>query len=182
MEKIERRRQRIYEYILERIGTGYSPSVREICHDLGIASTSTVHSDLHSLVEQGFIEMDLGRNRTIRLTGGGNVQVPVVGTVTAGQPILAIQNVEEYLPVNTFVAKDRDLFALRVKGDSLINAAILHDDIVVVEKSPVADNGEIVVAMIEDEATVKRYFKLENAHKLQPENDNYEPIISEDIT
>lgn len=181
MEKIERRRQKIYDYIVERAGLGYSPSVREICQDLDIASTSTVHGDLHHLVEQGIIEMDSGRNRTIRLVGGGNVQVPLVGTVTAGQPILAIENIEQYIPVGLTQARGRDLFALRVKGDSMINAAILDQDIVVVEKTPVAENGTIVVAMIEDEATVKRYFKEDGYERLQPENDAYEPIISKSI-
>ena len=182
MEKIERRRQKIYEYIVERAGSGFSPSVREICQDLGIASTSTVHGDLHHLVEQGYIEMEAGRNRTVRLVGSNNTQVPLLGTVTAGKPILAFENIEQYIPVNSMHAKGRELFALRVKGDSMINAAILDHDIVVVEKTPVADSGEIVVAMIDEEATVKRYFKEDGYERLQPENDDYEPIISKDIT
>jgi repressor LexA len=181
MEKIERRRSKIYEYIVERAGSGYSPSVREICQDLGIASTSTVHGDLHHLLDKGVIEMDSGRNRTIRLVGGGSVQVPVMGTVTAGVPILAVENIEQYISVNLTGAKGRDLFALRVKGDSMINAAILDQDIVVVEKTPVADNGQIVVAMIDNEATVKRYYKEDGYERLQPENDAYEPIISRNI-
>lgn len=182
MEKIEKRRRRIYDYIVERAGSGYSPSVREICQDLGIASTSTVHGDLHHLVEEGYIEMDSGRNRTIRLIGAGNIQVPLVGTVTAGMPILAYENIEQYIPIAQAQARGRDLFALRVKGDSMIKAAILDQDIVVVEKTPVAENGQIVVAMIEDEATVKRYYREDGYDRLQPENDAYEPIIAKDIT
>ena len=181
MEKIKRRRQNIYEYIVERAGSGYSPSVREICQDLGIASTSTVHGDLHHLVAQNLIEMDNGRNRTIRLVGSGNVQVPLLGTVTAGQPILAVENIEQYIPLAQEEARGRELFALRVKGDSMMNAAILDGDTIVVEKTPVAGNGEIVVAMLEDEATVKRYFRENGYDRLQPENDAYEPIISQNI-
>jgi len=182
MERIDKRRQRMLEYIIDRIGSGYPPSVREICKDLGIASTSTVHSDLHYLTEQGFIEMDTGRNRTIRLAGSENIQVPLLGTVTAGQPILAVENIEQYIPVGGLSTRGKDLFALRVKGDSMTNAAILDGDIVVVEKTPVASNGQIVVAMIEDEATVKRYYKENGHYRLQPENDSYEPIISEELT
>lgn len=182
MERIDNRRQKMFEYIVERISSGYPPSVREICQDLDIASTSTVHSDLHYLTEQGYIEMDTGRNRTIRLTGGGTVPVPLLGTVTAGQPILAVENIERYIPVSGLVANGRELFALRVRGDSMVKAAILDDDIVVVEKTPSAKNGEIVVAMIEEEATVKRYFRENGHHRLQPENDNYQPIISEEVS
>lgn len=184
MGKVKKRREEVYKYILARLGDGYSPSVREICKDLGIRSTSTAHGDLHYLVDQGLIEMDQGRNRTIRLPGPGNVHVPLVGTVTAGEPILATQNIEEYLSIAMQSHMDRDsLFALKVKGDSMIDAAILDGDIVVVEKTPVAANGEIVVAMVgSDEATVKRFYKETDHIRLQPENKNYEPIISQDVT
>lgn len=182
MEKIDKRRQKIYEYIVNRISTGYSPSVREICQDLGIASTSTVHGDLHFLTDKGYIEMENGRNRTVRLAGGGNAQVPLLGVVTAGIPILAAENIEQYIPVSPEIARGKDLFALRVKGDSMIKAAILDKDIVIVEKSPAAENGQIVVAMIEDEATVKRYYRENGHHRLQPENDVYEPIISDEVS
>ena len=182
MKKVESRREKIYQYILNRIGAGISPTVREICEDLHIASTSTVHSDLHYLVDMGYIEMEEGRNRTIRLPGNNGVRVPLVGTVTAGIPILAVENIERYIPVAlSSSSSDRDLFALRVRGDSMVNAAILDGDIVVVEKSPVANNGEIVVAMLGEDATVKRYFRENNTIRLQPENDAYEPIVSEYI-
>lgn len=182
MQKVRVRRERVYKYILDRLGEGCSPTVREICEDLSIPSTSTVHSDLHYLMDQGMIEMDEGRNRTIRLPGSATVHVPLVGTVTAGEPILAIQNVEQYIPISMLAGIDREsLFALRVRGDSMKDAAILEDDIVVVQQTPVAHNGEIVVAMIEDEATVKRFYK-ENGHfRLQPENEMYEPIITEQV-
>ena len=181
MKKVESRRDRIYQYILSRIGAGISPTVREICEDLNIASTSTVHSDLHHLMDMGYIEMEEGRNRTIRLPGDNSVRVPLVGTVTAGVPILAVENIESYIPVALSASSDRDLFALHVRGDSMKNAAIIDGDIVVVEKAPTANNGDIVVALIDDEATVKRYFRENGAIRLQPENDAYEPIVSDEI-
>ena len=177
MEKVDRRREKIVQYIQERLNNGSSPTVREICEDLHIPSTSTVHSDLKYLVEIGSIEMMDGLNRTIRLPGAPGVRVPLVGTVAAGQPILALENIEQYLSVALPHVRGQQLFALRVKGDSMMRAAILEDDIVIIEKTPVASNGQIVVAMLEDEATVKRYYK-ENGHfRLQPENEAYEPII-----
>ena len=180
MEKVRIRREKVYQYILDRLGDGYSPTVREICADLHIPSTSTVHSDLHHLVERGMIEMDEGRNRTIRLPGAPTAHVPLVGTVTAGEPILAVQNIEQYIPVSLLTGVERDsLFALRVKGDSMIDAAILDRDIVIVEQTPVANNGEIVVAMIDEEATVKRFYKEDGHFRLQPENDIYDPIITD---
>lgn len=183
MEKVKLRRDRIYQYILGRLGDGVSPTVREICKDLNIPSTSTVHSDLHFLIEQGYVEMDEGRNRTIRLPGSGGMHVPLVGSVTAGNPILAVQNIEQYIPVPLLsLGKREDLFALRVTGDSMKNAAILDGDIVIVEQTPVADNGEIVVAMIDEEATVKRFYKENGGYRLQPENEKYNPIISNDVS
>lgn len=182
MEKVRLRREDIYKYILQRLGDGCSPTVREICKDLNIPSTSTVHGDLHYLVEQELIEMDEGRNRTIRLPGPGGAQVPLLGTVTAGAPILAVENIEHYIPVAMLTPMDRDnLFALRVKGDSMIKAAILDGDIIIVERTSVARNGEIVVALIEDEATVKRFYREENGFRLQPENDLYDPIYVKEL-
>ena len=182
MKKVEQRRERIYHYILARLGEGVSPSVREICRDLAISSTSTVHSDLHYLVDMGHIIMESGRNRTIRLPGSGSVRVALVGTVTAGQPILAVENIEEYIPVALGGERNTDaLFALRVRGDSMQNAAILDGDIVVVEKTPAARNGEIVVAMVEEEATVKRFYKEKGGYRLQPENESYAPILADHV-
>lgn len=181
MEKVDRRREKIIQYIQDRLGAGSSPTVREICEDLRIPSTSTVHSDLKYLVDIGAIEMMDGLNRTIRLPGEAGVRVPLVGTVAAGVPILAVENVEQYIPVALPGGRGKQLFALRVKGDSMINAAILEGDIVVVEKTPVAENGQIVVAMVEDEATVKRYYKENGQFRLQPENDAYAPILVERV-
>lgn len=181
MEKVDRRREKVYRYIQQRLAEGTSPTVREICDALGIASTSTVHTDLKFLVASGRIEMTEGLNRTIRLPGPAGVRVPVVGTVTAGLPILAVQNVEQYIPVSVPGYEDRELFALHVCGDSMINAAIQDGDLVVVYHTPVAENGEIVVAMMDDEATVKRYFREDGHFRLQPENEDYDPIIVDQV-
>ena len=180
MEKVEKRRDTVYRYIVERISAGFSPTVREICEDLRIPSTSTVHSDLHHLVDKGHIEMEEGRNRTIRLPGVQSLRVPLVGTVTAGQPILAVENIQMYIPVALSGARG-DLFALRVRGDSMMNAAILDGDLVIVEETPTAENGDIVVALLDDEATVKRFYKENGGYRLQPENDAYEPIITDHL-
>lgn len=181
MEKVERRRDKIYEYICGRIGSGSSPTVREICADLRISSTSTVHSDLKALCSRGLVEMTEGLNRTIRLPGEAPLRVPLVGTVAAGAPILASQNIEQYIPVGLPCATGKTLFALRVKGDSMINAAILSGDIVIVEQVPTSENGRIVVAMIDGEATVKRYYRENGRIRLQPENDTMEPIIADSV-
>lgn len=181
MDKVTSRREQVYRYVVERIEDGAAPSVREICRDLGIKSTSTVHSDLKAMAESGQIILTEGLNRAIRLPGRGSVSVPLVGTVAAGIPILATQNIESYLPISSDTARGRDLFALRIQGESMMNAAILPGDIVVVEQAPTAENGQIVVAMVEDEATVKRYFKEGGAHRLQPENDAFEPLILDEV-
>ena len=181
MEKVDKRREKIYSYIRGRINSGNAPTVREICADLGVSSTSTVHSDLKALCGSGLIEMTGGLNRTIRLPGMPAVRVPLLGTVAAGTPILALQNIEQYIPVGIPNASGKDLFALRVKGDSMKDAAILDGDIVIVERTNTAENGWIIVAMLGDEATVKRYFKEKGHIRLQPENSQMEPIIVKNI-
>ena len=181
MEKVDRRREKIYQYILRRLGTGFSPTVREICSDLKIASTSTVHTDLRHLASMGFIVMEEGRNRTIRLPGDAGTRVPLLGVVTAGQPILAVQNVEQYIPVALKESSGKEMFALHVKGDSMKNAAILDGDIVVVERTPTAENADIVVALLDDEATVKRFYRENDKIRLQPENDDYTPVITDEV-
>lgn len=181
MEKVNVRREKIYRYIVEKIGEGSPPSVREICADLGIKSTSTVHSDLKSMVDKGQIIMTEGLNRAIKLPGNASVSVPLVGTVAAGRPILAVENIQQYIPLSAEIARGKDVFALRVQGESMKNAAILPDDIVVVEKSTVADDGQIVVALVEDEATVKRYYRENGKHRLQSENDAFEPLILDEV-
>ncbi len=181
MDKVTHRRERIYRYIVERIEAGSAPSVREICQALSIKSTSTVHSDLKAMADKGQILLTEGLNRAIRLPGRSSVSVPLVGTVAAGLPILAVENIESYLPVSSSLSRGRELFALRVQGESMKDAAILPGDLVVVEKGTTAHNGQIVVAMVEDEATVKRYYK-ENGHfRLQAENDAFPPLILDEV-
>ncbi|MCQ4023091.1 MULTISPECIES: transcriptional repressor LexA [unclassified Ruminococcus] len=178
MKPLSQSQQKILKYITECTQNGHSPSVRDICAATGLRSTSTVHSHLKTLKNLGFIDKEEKLNRTIRLTNSDpSSSVPIMGKVTAGLPIEAIEDIEGYVPVSEGVRRGRELFALRIVGDSMINAGILDGDIVVVNREQTAENGEIVVALIDDEATVKRFYK-ENGHfRLQPENPNYEPII-----
>lgn len=183
MQSLSKTQKAVFDYIKDYIDEkGVSPSVREIGEAVGLKSTSTVQYNLNALEEAGYIQRDANLKRTIRIAGRSqkNYYVPLLGTVTAGKPILAVESIEDYIPVPV-KAKNKNLFALRVRGDSMVNAAILDGDIIIVEKTPVAGNGEIVVALIDDEATVKRFYK-ENGHfRLQPENDDYEPIIVDQL-
>ena len=180
---LDKKAQSVLAYINERISEGVPPSVREICSELGIKSTSTVHKYLKLLEEDGYIKRDQNLNRSIKVPGCGNMtNVPLLGTVTAGVPILAVEQIEEYIPYKTRYGGDKDLFALHVQGNSMINAGILDGDIIVSRKVSTAKNGEIVVALIDDEATVKRFYK-ENGHfRLQPENDDFAPIIVDEVS
>lgn len=183
MHTINKTQKKIYEFLLERSQCGVPPSVREIGAAVGLKSTSSVQANLDALEEAGFIERDPLLKRSIRVLGETEnvTSVPLLGTVTAGVPILAVEQIESYIPYSGRVSRDKTLFALHVRGDSMINAGILSGDIVIVEKTPVAENGEIVVAMLEDEATVKRFFKERDHFRLQPENDAYAPILSAEI-
>ncbi len=183
MKDLNATQKKIYEYLSERSQNGVPPSVREIGAAVGLKSTSSVQANLDALEQAGYIERDPMLKRSIRVRGNNSsyTQVPLIGTVTAGMPILAVETIEGYIPYAGTVSKDKSLFALRVRGDSMINAGILNNDIIIAEKTPYAVNGDIVVAMLNDEATVKRFYK-ENGHfRLQPENDAYEPIISDEI-
>ncbi len=178
MNNLSKTQNAIFEFIKNKISqTGVAPSVREIATAVGLRSTSSVQYNLNILEESGFIKRDANLKRTIRLAGGAeNIRhVPVLGTVTAGVPILATQQIEEYVAISGVTGET--LFALHVKGDSMVNAGILDGDIVIVNQTPVAENGEIVVALIDDEATVKRFYKEDDHIRLQPENDKYSPII-----
>lgn len=173
---------RIFAYISDHIAeVGYPPTVREICAELGIRSTSTVHRYLKELEAEGRITMGENQNRAITVNHFSEAPegtVPVLGRVAAGSPILAEEEVEEYVP---YPGNTDGLFALRVRGDSMIKCGILNDDIVIVRRTQEAHNGEIIVALVEDSATVKRFYK-ENGHfRLQPENDAYEPIIVDSV-
>lgn len=171
----------ILDYIRDRIDEGLPPSVREICAALDIKSTSTAHKYLGELRERGLIEKGDRLNRAITLPDDRNLRVPLVGTVTAGQPILAVEEIEGYIPYRSRSLHSRDLFALRVRGESMINAGILDGDIVIIRRTPAAENGDIVVALVEDEATVKRFYKEKGHYRLQPENDAMEPIIVDSV-
>lgn len=182
MKPLTKSQQKVYDYIRECAQDNRIPSVREICAVTGLKSTSTVHLHLKTLEEKGLIERDKGLNRSIRLSGSEkSSQIPIMGRVTAGVPILAVEDIEGYVPVSESVRRGRELFALRVCGESMINAGILDGDIAVVHRTPVAENGDIVVALIEDEATVKRFYKEEGHFRLQPENDAFEPIIVDEV-
>ncbi len=184
MERLNTTQKKMFEYIKNIISErGIAPSVREIGAAIGLKSTSTVQYNLNALELAGYIERDSNLKRTIRIAGVNlkTVPVPLIGTVTAGKPILATEQIEEYIPV-AMRKTGSSYFALHVRGDSMINAHILDGDIVIVEQTPVAENGDIVVALIDDEATVKRFYKEKNHFRLQPENDNYEPIIAEELT
>ena len=177
----------VFDYLVKSINeNGYAPSVRDIGTDLGIKSTSSVHLYLHNLEAKGFIEQDANKKRTLRIcapyarTSG---KVPLLGSITAGTPILAVENFDGYvdLPWNSAKYSTDELFALKVRGESMIDAGILDGDVVIVRKSTYADNGQIVVALIEDEATVKRFFREDGHFRLQPENRTMNPIIVEDV-
>ena len=179
MASLTKSQQLVYDYLCSTMAErAVPPSVREICAATGLRSTSTVHSHLKSLEALGYITRDAGLNRSIHIVGAK--QVPILGKVTAGLPILAVEDIEGYIPYPDKSGKE--LFALHVDGLSMINAGILDGDYVIAEKTPVAENGEIVVGMIGDEATVKRFYKEKGTFRLQPENPDFEPIISDEIT
>ena len=175
----------ILKYVTERLCEGgYPPSIREIGAAVGLSSPSTVHAYLHALVDAGKLRMDPDTKRSLSLPEGavpGSVSVPVLGRVTAGQPVLAVEEIEGYVPVTRDRARGRELFALRVDGLSMKNAGILDGDIVICEKRPDAENGEIVVALIGEEATVKRFFQEDGRFRLQPENEDFSPIYADEL-
>ncbi len=185
--KLSAKQQEILEYLKECIlKKGYPPAVREICEAVKLKSTSSVHAHLETLEEKGFIRKDPTKPRaieilddTFNLSRRELVNVPIIGAVSCGAPILASENIEGYFPVPPEYLHNKETFMLKVKGDSMINAGIFHGDLVLVEKANTARNSDIVVALIEDSATVKTFYK-ENGHiRLQPENDTMDPIIVE---
>ena len=189
MKGLTKSQQKVYDLIVEGSNSGRVPSVRELCTATGFKSTSTVAYHLKALEERGLIEREEGLNRCIRLRNElPAARVPLLGRVTAGQPILAVQDIESYIPVPQEIGKGRELFALRVVGESMINAGIYDGDIIIVNRTPAAENGDIVVAMVEDEAsgemsaTVKRFYKEKGHYRLQPENDTMDPIIVDSCT
>ena len=185
--KISAKQQEILEYIKESIlNKGYPPAVREICEAVHLSSTSSVHSHLETLEKNGYIRRDPTKPRTIEICDDSfqmmrreMTSIPVIGRVAAGQPILATENIEGYFPLPVEYVPNADTFILKVKGESMINAGIFDGDIIFVEKTNNVKNGDTVVALIDDSATVKTFYKEAGHIRLQPENDSMEPIIVE---
>lgn len=175
MRPLNEKQQKVFAFLKERVYDGVPPSVREIAAATGIKSTSTVHHCLRLLEDEGYITRSAGLNRAIRIDGDHVARVPIVGRVTAGMPILAVEEVEGYIPFSGAKA-GQDLFALRIVGESMIGAGILDGDLVVAEKQCAVEPGDIVVALIDDEATVKRLAIEDGSPVLMPENPLFEPI------
>ena len=193
MDDLTQRQQEILDYIiLETQKKGYPPSVREIGEAVGLSSSSTVHAHLEKLQQLGYIRRDPTKPRAIEVLKPSDnidfpfpeiIPVPVVGRVTAGEPILAVENVEEYYPLPKDFTSYQELFMLKVKGDSMINAGIFDQDLVVVHKTATARDGEIVVALLDnEETTVKRFYREKDQYRLQPENPRYNPIYTKNLS
>ncbi len=186
MRDASEKKMQILDFIRREIDDkGYPPSVREICLAVGLKSTSTVHAHLNRLEEEGYIRRDATKPRALELTDTATVRgrsVPLVGRVTAGMPILAQQNIEEYYMLPQNLVGGDEVFILSVQGESMIEAGILDGDFVIVRRQSHAENGDIVVAMINDEATVKRIFYEKTRVRLQPENSAMQPIYARDVT
>ena len=183
--KISSKQREILEYIKQEIlNKGYPPAVREICEAFHLKSTSYVHSNLETLEKNCYIRRDPTKPRAIEiiddnfnLTRREVVNVPIIGQVAAGQPLLAVENIENYFPIPTEFMPNAETFMLKVKGDSMINAGIFNGDKILVQKQSDAQNGDIVVALVDDSATVKTFYKEDGHFRLQPENDTMDPII-----
>ena len=187
-EKISAKQTEVLEFLKNEIlNKGYPPSVREICEAVNLKSTSSVFAHLETLEKKGYIRRDPTKPRAIEIIDDNfnmlrrdMVSVPVVGRVAAGQPILAAQNIESYFPVPAEYLPRKEAFMLKVKGDSMIDAGIFDGDTILVERTDIIHNGQIVVALIEDSATVKTFYKEDGHIRLQPENPNLDPIIVDD--
>ena len=183
--KITPKQQEILDYIKNEIlNRGFPPAVRDICKAVHLKSTSSVHSHLATLEKNGYIRRDPTKPRAIEILDDNfnlirreMVTVPIVGTVAAGQPILAVENIESYFPIPAEYVSNNPVFMLRIQGESMVNKGILNGDYVIVEQCSQADNGQMVVALVEDSATVKTYYREDGHVRLQPENDFMDPII-----
>jgi len=195
MEKLSQKQLQILEYMKKEVREkGYPPSVREICDAVGLKSTSTVHGHLERLERKGYIKRDPSKPRAIEIFTSNSrpevktsfskeiINIPIVGTVTAGSPILAVENIEDTFPIQMDFAPNGDIFMLKVKGDSMINAGIFNKDMILVKQQTSAENGDIVVALIEDFATVKTFYRENGYIRLQPENPTMSPILVKDVT
>lgn len=188
--KITEKQRQILEFVKQEIlHKGYPPAVREICEAVNLKSTSSVHAHLETLERNGYIRRDPSKTRAIEIVDENFnlgrrevVNLPMVGTVAAGMPILAEQNIENYFPVPSEYVPNQECFMLKVKGDSMINAGIFNGDSVLVQSQPTAENGDMVVALVEDSATVKTFYKEDGHYRLQPENDTMDPIIVSEVS
>ena len=188
--KITGKQSEILEYIKKEIlNKGYPPTVRDICEAVNLKSTSSVHSHLETLEKNGYFRRDPTKPRAIEIVDDNFnlsrrefVNVPIIGNVAAGQPLLAVENIDNYFPIPTEYMPNAESFMLKVKGESMINAGIFDGDIIIVEKQNTARNGEIIVALVDDSATVKTFYKEAGHIRLQPENDTMDPIIVPDCT
>ncbi len=189
-QKLTSKQKNVYEFLKKHIkNTGYPPSVREVCEAVGLSSTSSAHAHLETLENKGYIRRSKTKNRSIEIleddfyysvTDYSNV--PILGKVTAGQPILAVEDVDGYFPIPVEYIGNHEAYMLRVSGDSMINKGIMDKDLVLVKKQSTATNGEMVVALIGDSATVKTFYKERSQIRLQPENSKYQPIIVNEVT
>ena len=188
--KISEKQQLILDYIKEEIlKKGYPPTVREICERVGLRSTSSVHSHLNTLEENGYIRRDPTKPRAIEiiddefgLTRRDMTNIPIIGRVAAGEPLLAVENIEDYFSLPTEFLPNNETFILKIQGESMINIGFYDGDFLIVEKVNSANNGDVVVALIDDSVTVKTFYKEDGYIRLQPENDNMDPIIVDDCT
>ena len=189
--KISKKQQEILEYIKNTIlKKGYPPAVRDICEAVKLKSTSSVHSHLETLEKNGYIRRDPTKPRAIEIMDDGFnylrteteiTSIPVVGTVAAGQPLLAVENITDYFPFPANLLPNEETFILKVKGESMINMGIYDGDYLIVEKTNIANNGDVVVALVDDSATVKRFYAEDGHFRLQPENDFMDPIIVDHV-
>ena len=188
--KITEKQRQILEFVKQEIlRKGYPPAVREICEAVNLKSTSSVHAHLETLERNGYIRRDSSKTRAIEIVDENFnlgrrevVNLPVVGTVAAGMPILAEQNIENYFPLPSEYVPNQECFMLKVKGDSMVNAGIFNGDSVLVQSQSTAKNGDMVVALVDDSATVKTFYKENGHYRLQPENDNMDPIIVSEVS
>ena len=187
--KLSTKQEEILDFLKSEIKSkGYPPSVRETCVAVGLSSTSTVHAHLKTLEKKGVIRRDPTKPRAIEIlkteeenASGELIHVPIIGRVTAGAPILAVENIEGYFPIPVTYAHNKEIYMLNVLGDSMVNAGILDGDLILVEEQPTASDGDIVVALLDDSVTVKRFFRENDFVRLQPENDTMSPIFVRDI-
>ena len=188
-QKISAKQQEILQYIKDEIlSKGYPPAVREICKAVHLKSTSSVHAHLETLEKKGYIRRDPTKPRAIEIIDDDFnlvrreiINVPVIGQIAAGEPIYAEQNIEGYFPIPAEYMPNTDCFMLKVKGESMINAGIFDGDYIMVRQQNVASNGEMIVALVDDSATVKTFYKENGHYRLQPENDSMDPIIVDDV-